>query len=136
MPIQFNEAMYEHVVEWIAQNPNDVRLPEGVKQALLGFATLTDKEKEQLQGALLAIPELPDEVGQFIPNRLGQLPPELLDKIASHVSRKDVKEFSRSCRQAYALFPAPNTLGMFLQCIAHRSLKSPGSSIKSFESPI
>ena len=119
MLIQFNEAMYAHVVQWITDNPDDARLPEPVKQDLLRFATLTDVEKEQLQDALLAIDELPDEVQQFIPNRLGQLPKELVDIIASHLTKQDVNEWAMSGRQAYSIFPAPNIFGKFLECIAY-----------------
>ena len=120
MLIQFNEAMYAHVVQWITDNPDDARLPEPVKQDLLRFATLTDVEKEQLQDALLAIDELPDEVQQFIPNRLGQLPVELVDIIASNLTQQeDLSELVKSGRQPYSIFQAPRILGRFLECIAY-----------------
>jgi hypothetical protein len=63
--------------------------------------------------------ELPDEEQPVIPNRLGKLPMELVNMVASHLTNQDVREWAMSSRQAYSIFPAPNILGKFLECIAY-----------------
>ena len=71
------------------------------------------------QTRLLTSDELPDEEQPVIPNRLGQLPMELVNMVASHLTQQDLREWAMSGRQAYSIFLAPNILGKFLECIAY-----------------
>jgi hypothetical protein len=54
------------------------------------------------------------------PNRLGELLPiELVNMVASNLTKEDVKEWAKTGRQAYSIFQAPDLFGKFLKCIAY-----------------
>src|SRR3990167_10477057 len=98
MPVAFNKAMYPEVKQWLVDNSKDKHLPEPIKQDLLRFERLNDTEKEQLQKALLTLPELPDVLQQFMPDRLSTLPVELLDMVGKHLTPKDKRRDRKSTR--------------------------------------
>ena len=119
MPVPFNKAIYPEVQEWLVKNPQDKSLSEPIKQSLLRFETLTDADKEQLQAALLAIAELPDVIQQFMPDRLGTLPVELLDMVGKHLTPKDRRELAATDRRMHSVFHQSNLHAKFLKCVAY-----------------
>ena len=119
MPVPFNEAMYPGVKQWLVENPQDKSLSEPIKQSLLRFETLTEREKEQLQAALLAIYDLPEVLQQFMPNRLGTLPVELLDIVDKHLTPQDRRELAATDRRKHSVFHQSNLHAKFLECVAY-----------------
>jgi hypothetical protein len=68
--------------------------------------------------------ELPDEEQPFKPNRLGTLPMELVEKVASNLTQQDVDAWAGSNRQTYSIFGGRNRLlnrilDKFLKCTAY-----------------
>jgi len=119
MPVLFNEAMYPKVKQWLLENPQDKSLSKLIKQSLLDFETLTEPEKKQLQTALLAMDDLPDVIQQFMPDRLGALPNELLDMVGNHLTPKDRRELATADTRMYSVFHQSNLHAKFLECVAY-----------------
>ena len=119
MPVAFNEAMYPGVKQWLVENPQDKSLSEPIKQSLLRFETLTEREKEQLQAVLLAIHDLPEVLQQFVPNRLGTLPVELLDRVGKHLTPQHRRELAATDRRMHSVFHQSNLHAKFLECVAY-----------------
>ena len=68
MTLQFNEAIYSKVKQWLLDNSQDGRLSDGTKQDLLNFNDLAEQQKENLQAELLKIYlKLPKVILRFMP---------------------------------------------------------------------
>ena len=80
---------------------------------------LTEREKEQLQAALLAIHDLPEVLQQFMPNRLGALPVKLLDMVGKHLTPQDRRELAATDRRMHSVFHQSNLHAKFLECVAY-----------------
>src|SRR3990167_8588173 len=113
MPVPFNEAMYPEVEKWLVENPQDESLSEPIKQSLLRFETLTEREKEQLQAALLAIHDLPEVLQQFMTNRSATLPVKLLDRVGKHLTQQDRRELATADKRMHSVFSQSSLLAKF-----------------------
>lgn len=119
MPVPFNETMYPEVQQWLSDNPQDESLSPQIKQTLLRFEELTEPEKVQLQAELLAVPNLPDVLQQFIPDRLGAQPVELLNIIGEHLAPQDKRELAAASKAMHSVFHQSNLHDKFLECVAY-----------------
>ncbi len=119
MPVPFNENMYYAVKQWLEENPQDKSLSEPIKQSLLRFEILTEREKEELQVALLAIHDLPEVLQQFMPDRLGAQPDDLLDMIGRYLSNQNRGELATADKRMHSLFHQSNLLDKFLERVAY-----------------
>lgn len=115
----FNESMYVHVLRWLNDN-QDINLPESLQHDLRHFNTLSDVEKEQLQVNLLALPQVPEVIQKFMPNRLAVLPNDWLKQIGSYLNpQQELKTLANLSRRTHSLFQPRVLHSQFLECIAY-----------------
>jgi hypothetical protein len=119
MRVPFNEAIYPEIKQWILEHPQDTRLTDAIKQNLLHFGVLTESEKIEPQVGLLAIAELPHVIQQFIPDRLGAAPKEMLFEVKRNLRNESNRiNLISTPKRMYALFQPKRLLEKFLQRVA------------------